>query len=1207
MAEATQSLSLEDDHAHDADDQLWLGHAKIPRNIACCEITVNLPSFSPSSSTLNGERDSVFVVNDLTKNPQTLDRPFVTGFPDGRFYAGVPVTAASGINIGAYCILDDAPRSGVSDKDLMFLRDMSRTIMTHLETVRAQAERERATHMVTGLGAFVKSSSDSRRWKRRNPAAPPKRSASASTRAQRTGLVNRGSYRSIRSSVPAALIDDAAATKTHIAGVSHLGNPDQNRPRTQENTVRSTEQNDTNMPEMPFTQSAGRINSQTGVLNVSETQSSRLDNLPKQTPSSDARPQLRKWPSVMNVRSIYQRASEIMCESLSVDGVAFADASVHTFGGLAETVDSAGATDASTCDESETSSIKSRPDSPTFYIKGKVSQVLGCAESVQDESAEVTGGQPATRLTDSFLRQLLRRHPHGKIWSFSALGQAHSEDTSSSSGNDDLQEAGTPNKRLSAGAEQRKRRQAEARRDAEILASMFPGARTVAIHGIRDASRRRWTAGCILWSYDPLRVLTMDTELNLVAAFCDIIAGETRRLEIQRSDKSKSDFISSISHELRSPLHGILGSTEVLKDLDLNSMASTLAGQIDSCGRTLLDIIDHLLDFATLKGQKIERGAASSAKIRRSMSFKGSKTSAEDDLADVDTSVSLDDLTEEAVESTVYSFNCKKGIDYEPRTSVILDIDRSPSYQWDCQLATGGWRRICINLITNALKYTPTGFIRVSLAQRPRPGSKRQFEAIFTVTDSGKGMSKDFLDNHLFRDFSQEDTLADGIGLGMHMVGRIVHAIGAKIDVVSEQNGPGAGTTVTVTVPLEHSQARRKNSLATEAMEKSTQVALAGLKARIVSNRSPNSPGTTREERLVSTASAMATTSLEKSCEALGLLLVERHSADRDLNVIFENDFEYFVRAQDNDNNHSRLSNKPCIVICNSNAAGKTVKASRDKEVIRLNAAVEYIAMPCGVKTITRAITSALVRQKELDATTPRPIDDSKLQTIPKPERVELGEVEVPPVNPITSPQEVPVRPAIRSSKSFQGSGRLRANSKLQESLVSGPVAQPHEQGPASKQQTDSVSIPSTSPPKNAAPMLLLVDDNKVNLQLLTMYAKKQGYPYISATDGQMAVDAYQKAHEDSHLPDNRSAAAYDSRVPDIILMDINMPIMDGYEATQHIRTYEKKHSLPAATIIALTALGSEAAYQEAFGSGCDMFLTKPVKLKDLTKIIEEM
>lgn len=67
----------------------------------------------------------------------------------------------------------------------------------------------------------------------------------------------------------------------------------------------------------------------------------------------------------------------------------------------------------------------------------------------------------------------------------------------------------------------------------------------------------------------------------------------------------------------------------------------------------------------------------------------------------------------------------------------------------------------------------------------------------------------------------------------------------------------------------------------------------------------------------------------------------------------------------------------------------------------------------------------------------------------------------------------------------------------------------------------------------------------------------------------------------------------------------MNHPQMDGYEATQRIRSYERKHQLPAAKIIALTALGSEAAYKEAFGSGCDMFLTKPVKLKDLTRIIE--
>jgi CheY-like chemotaxis protein len=62
---------------------------------------------------------------------------------------------------------------------------------------------------------------------------------------------------------------------------------------------------------------------------------------------------------------------------------------------------------------------------------------------------------------------------------------------------------------------------------------------------------------------------------------------------------------------------------------------------------------------------------------------------------------------------------------------------------------------------------------------------------------------------------------------------------------------------------------------------------------------------------------------------------------------------------------------------------------------------------------------------------------------------------------------------------------------------------------------------------------------------------------------------------------------------------------MDGYEAVQHIRAYERKHRLVASKIIAVTALQSEAAQAEAFGSGCDMFLSKPIKMKDLAKLIK--
>lgn len=66
------------------------------------------------------------------------------------------------------------------------------------------------------------------------------------------------------------------------------------------------------------------------------------------------------------------------------------------------------------------------------------------------------------------------------------------------------------------------------------------------------------------------------------------------------------------------------------------------------------------------------------------------------------------------------------------------------------------------------------------------------------------------------------------------------------------------------------------------------------------------------------------------------------------------------------------------------------------------------------------------------------------------------------------------------------------------------------------------------------------------------------------------------------------------------------MPVMDGYEAVQRIRAYESKHHMTPAKIIAVTALQSEAAQTEAFGSGFDMFLSKPIQLKSLAKIIQD-
>ena len=77
--------------------------------------------------------------------------------------------------------------------------------------------------------------------------------------------------------------------------------------------------------------------------------------------------------------------------------------------------------------------------------------------------------------------------------------------------------------------------------------------------------------------------------------------------------------------------------------------------------------------------------------------------------------------------------------------------------------------------------------------------------------------------------------------------------------------------------------------------------------------------------------------------------------------------------------------------------------------------------------------------------------------------------------------------------------------------------------------------------------------------------------------------------------------------VPQIILIDINMPIMDGYEATRRIRAYENKHRMKPAKIVALTALGSKEAADAAFGSGVDDFLTKPVQFKTLAAFLKKL
>jgi CheY-like chemotaxis protein len=121
---------------------------------------------------------------------------------------------------------------------------------------------------------------------------------------------------------------------------------------------------------------------------------------------------------------------------------------------------------------------------------------------------------------------------------------------------------------------------------------------------------------------------------------------------------------------------------------------------------------------------------------------------------------------------------------------------------------------------------------------------------------------------------------------------------------------------------------------------------------------------------------------------------------------------------------------------------------------------------------------------------------------------------------------------------------------------------------------------------------VLLVEDNPLNLRLLVAYMRKLRVPHSTACNGLEALNAYKAACRDVQF--------------DVIFMDISMPIMSGLESTKHIRRFEREANVAPCMVIALTGAANPEARQEAFSSGIDLFLTKPVPMKELKVMLEE-
>src|ERR1700726_575218 len=117
-------------------------------------------------------------------------------------------------------------------------------------------------------------------------------------------------------------------------------------------------------------------------------------------------------------------------------------------------------------------------------------------------------------------------------------------------------------------------------------------------------------------------------------------------------------------------------------------------------------------------------------------------------------------------------------------------------------------------------------------------------------------------------------------------------------------------------------------------------------------------------------------------------------------------------------------------------------------------------------------------------------------------------------------------------------------------------------------------------------PKILLVEDNEMNRDMLSRRLQRKGYEVVLALDGQTGVEMTQ------------------NQGPDLVLMDMSLPVLDGWEATRRLKTDASTRHIP---VIALTAHAMSSDREKALEAGCDDYDTKPVELPRLLAKIEAL
>ncbi|KAH8820305.1 hypothetical protein F5884DRAFT_849570 [Xylogone sp. PMI_703] len=1259
LAEATKSISTIDKTHHKEGDQIFLGQRTMELGWGLCPTTLKV--FTCTDDSLNVSTANItanaqgYIMGDMSKEPQFSERPFVTSFPYVRFYAEVPIFTPSGYVIGSYTVVDNKARYDGHEEVLSVLREISSAIMNHLELVTFKQTYRRASRMVSGLAHFVegigsfptrpagtRQQSTMSVTKEKSKSPPPAGNEAASAPAKGGGnpegipvaekmqaLEGLAVIEKVEALECPAVTEKlkTPVTDTNMSpGESHTVLHDttllftdepqevspapspqpipQQKPSEIEMSVPTAPEGSKQITEDPlgyFDSRAGRgSESDSGIgLSTSSSPSYRSDM--EDGPNTSV-PSSRS----NEVKETLSRACTLVRESIDLDGVLFLDASWSSYDlpyRIATKTDTPSIvnTPRSSNDGSPWPSIQldtEQDDGSGVFDSGsslsahyltspRKPPVRKCSVVCQSIRSGYnycdSGSENPPSLAESSLQILLGEFPRGAIFYFDESGFI-----TSSCADDGSQSDSDIDPDLHSNV-------------ATDLLKLLPGARSIALLPLRDTTKSSWFSVGLAWSCDPVRSLRVE-DFAYLRAFGDSIMVEVSRLEIISADQAKTVFLSSISHELRSPLHGILANAELLSTTSTGHVQDEMIEAIEVCGRTLLDTMDHLLDFAKINNfnKKVRPRA-----VDGGMSSGTNNLTSEFDMSNIVQDVVHGVLAgykyqhtspsqfwkRDHVDTTknpLESYNDADSPTLYEGVTVIMDIQQRPD--WVISSEPGAWKRILMNLFGNALKYTTYGFIKVSLNWEDLPSADDKAPKSLislTVSDSGKGMSKQYLKNHLFTPFAQEDSLSVGAGLGLSIVKQLVVALGGTIKVESEL---GLGTVVKVSAPVvvRNITDVEKVDLISQ-VQKLTQglsfcTIIDGTSSTIVCDRKGSF------QRRLKPATELLRSIEQIGTSWFGMTNVRASilsSVSADIVVATEAALESYLQyVKDQERAVWDAAGSPLILLT---ADGSNSPYPLASVWNRDNGRVIRLPLPISPRSFAKALKKC-IHYRSTSIPPPPDISDSKPQialpsndTTPEPKVTEcnfssntLGKEQdvLPPPAPETQPIEPASHPVAVATTTESSATKGIETSELKQS--------------------------------SEGPYVLLVEDNEINLKILATFMTRLKYRYATATNGLEAVQLYTSSTTtSSDLPESLAISPSPKSSPfDFIIMDISMPIMNGFEATREIRLYEYKHGLEPVTVVALTGLASAQAQQEALSSGIDTYLMKPARLGDLRKLL---